>query len=637
MARGRIWVRAMQYFDSIALAAVVAELNALGEARIDKVGQPTAYELYLIIRVGGRNHRLYINVRERWARMHLTERALGNVAVPFAFTMLLRKHLEGSRLLRIVQPGLERVAHLVVAGRDELGDPFERELVVELIGKYANMFLIENQGTGQGTGRILGCLRTVTEEMCQARQLGVGLPYDPPPINMTKIPFLAATDDDLARLANIGAVKKQLPPIGNRDSQAPGPPGGPHGKLFMGRPIDAPGRLVDRLSTGLAGVGKVAIAQLIAGEGPDAAGLAAVFARAREALLAGRFYPRLEKAAGWDYAMWWLDPAVPPPTGPGVSEMLDGYYDALAQADALADRRRRLAGAIAALVGKQRERLAGWEAGLAKAEGAERHRELGDLITSHMHAVVPGSDRLEVTDFFREGALPLTIPMDPRLTGSENAQVHFKRYRKARNGRLAIEGLLVAGRLELGYLEQVALAVDQADTLPDLGEIADELAVLAAEGPKSQLRREKKPLGRRKGASTPVPSPTPLRVQSGDGFTIYVGKNNKQNEHVTFKLARSHDWWLHAQNIPGSHVVIALDEASARSGEVPENTLHEAAMLAAYFSQARDSSRVPVVFTRRKHVRKPHGGRPGMVLYEQEKTLFVTPDGAAIATLLGRD
>ncbi|MFP5502058.1 MAG: NFACT family protein [Candidatus Sericytochromatia bacterium] len=577
----------MQFFDSIALAAVVHELNSLGEARIDKVGQPSAHELYLNVRAGGQNHRLYLNVREQWARIHLTERQFPNLPVPFAFTMLLRKHLEGSRLLRVEQDGLERVVRLVVAGRDELGDPYERHLVAELIGKYSNLFLVDSHSE-----QLLGCLRSVTEEMCQARQLAPGLPYASPPVAEDKVSFLEATEADFCRA------------------------------------LEEDGAVVDRLSRKLTGVSKVALAQILQGLGIDPAvsvgeltGLQPLLAglhQAQARVRSGCFHPRLEAGPLWHYNMLWLAPGEPP-AGPGPSAVLDAYYGREENRFQLADKRRVLTSEIQQLLKKQRDRLKEWESTLTKSEGADRHRELGDLITSHMYMITPGMSELVATDYYAEGQPEVRVPLDPTLTAGENAQRYFRRYQKARNSREAVERLLGEGRQELGYLEQVETAIAQAETPRELAEIAEELAALTGKAPA-------KAKGPRRGQS-PEPPPAPTAYTSSDGLTILVGKNNKQNEQLTFKVARPFDLWLHTQNIPGSHVVIVSD------GEVPERTLHEAATLAAHYSKARESSRVPVIYTRRKFVKKPKGAKPGMVIYEQEKTLFVTPDPEVIAAL----
>jgi predicted ribosome quality control (RQC) complex YloA/Tae2 family protein len=230
-----------------------------------------------------------------------------------------------------------------------------------------------------------------------------------------------------------------------------------------------------------------------------------------------------------------------------------------------------------------------------------------------MHLLRPGLEALEVEDWFGEAGGRVTIPLDPRLTPSENIQRCFRRYQKARNGRRAATELLATGREEAAYMASVVSAVALAPELADLEEIAQELGLVKAPAP-------------RRGQAAPAPQP--LRLVSSDGLPLLVGKNNRQNEFVTFQAAHAGDWWLHTQGIPGAHVVIRT------SDEVPTRSLHEAATLAAWFSQARESSRVPVVYTRRRHVKKPRGARPGMVIYEQERTLFVTPDPAVVDTLL---
>jgi predicted ribosome quality control (RQC) complex YloA/Tae2 family protein len=230
-----------------------------------------------------------------------------------------------------------------------------------------------------------------------------------------------------------------------------------------------------------------------------------------------------------------------------------------------------------------------------------------------MHLLRPGLEALEVEDWFGEAGGRVTIPLDPRLTPSENIQRCFRRYQKARNGRRAATELLATGREEAAYTASVVSAVALAPELADLEEIAQELGLVKAPAP-------------RRGQAAPAPQP--LRLVSSDGLPLLVGKNNRQNEFVTFQAAHAGDWWLHTQGIPGAHVVIRT------SDEVPTRSLHEAATLAAWFSQARESSRVPVVYTRRRHVKKPRGARPGMVIYEQERTLFVTPDPAVVDALL---
>ncbi|MEB3198679.1 MAG: NFACT family protein [Candidatus Sericytochromatia bacterium] len=571
----------MQHVDGLALAAVVSELRALGEPRIDKVGQPSHGELYLNLRAAGQNHRLYISVQNQFARLHLTRRPLTNLAVPTGFTMQLRKHLEGARLVRVEQVDLERVAVLVVAGRDELGDPYERRLVIELIGKYANLFLVDG-----GTEKILGCLRPVTEAMCGVRQLAGGLPYDPPPLPSGKCALGALGEADLARI------------------------------------LAQPGRLADALSRAIAGFGRSTAQQLLLTAGWDPAIevsavslelLRGVLQRAASSLSRGWFGPRRLDGEALDFSMWWLGDTAPVGAA-SASAVLDDYFGGHEQATRFLTLQRRLRQEVDARLTRQAERMATWQAAIAQASEAERVRELGDLLTAHMHLLQVGQKVVTVSDYFREGAPPLEIALAPDLSPTRNVQAYFKRYQKLRNAARVSLTLQEAGALEQRYLEQLAASLDWAGELRDLEELAAELA--SSNGKAAPAN----PAGRR--------PPQPLTLEHPSGARLLVGRNSRQNDLVTFKEARPSDWWLHTRDGPGCHVVI-------RSASEPgESLLREAALLAAWFSPARHSSQVAVVYTRKKHVKKIPGGPPGLVRYEQERTLFVTPDAERVGTLL---
>ena len=554
----------IQHFDSVSLAAVAAELRSLGEGRIDKVGQPSAAELYLKFRAGGRNHRLYFNLRGPWARAHLTARSLPNLPRPSAFVMLLRKYMEGARLLRVEQPGLERAIHLVVAGRDELGDPYERRLVVELIGSYANAFLLDDRGV------ILGLARPVTEEMCRIRQLGVGLPYAGPPVS-SKASFLDATASAL-------------------------------GAAIAGDPAKG-------LAEHFSGLGRIAIAQLLSAAEPiaDRHRVVETLGLAIANLRDGVFHPRWEAGPGWNYAMFWTR-SVPPPSGPGASEILDAYYTARETESATASLRARLVVEVEGRMSRTRDRLEAWERQILESDRADREREIGELILANLHRIAPGVERVVVEDYFDPDLPQTTLSLDARLSPSENAQRYFRRARKLRAAREAVARLLAEGRETIAYEESVAVSIRQAVDLEALQEIARELS------PPDPRSRQ------------PEPPPRPLRFRSVDGLTILVGKNNRQNDLLTFKIAGPRDLWLHAQNLPGSHVIV-------EAADVPERTLREAAAIAAYFSAGREAGRVRVAYTLRKHVRKPRGARPGMVVYDHERTLLAEPDAALIEAL----
>lgn len=249
------------------------------------------------------------------------------------------------------------------------------------------------------------------------------------------------------------------------------------------------------------------------------------------------------------------------------------------------------------------------------AQDADRYRNMGELLIAHLHEVKRGDSEIEVMNFYDPNQAYVTISLDPQLTPSENAQRLFRRYNKLKNSVTHAQTQLKRTKQELAYLEQLRLQIEEA-SLSDLEEIKEELI-------KEGYIQNNQKHSQRKRKNT---RPNVLKYTSSEGIPIYVGKNNIQNEYLTNRLAHADDTWLHTKDIPGSHVVI-------RSKDFSETTLHEAAMLAAYYSKGKDSSQVPVDYTLIRHVRKPTGAKPGFVIYEQQKTLYVTPERNIIRQL----
>lgn len=576
----------MQIQDSLTVAAVVAELQRVCTgARIDKIHLPTAHEMVWNLRGEGRNLRLLFSIRGNYSRLHLTERRYENPAQPPMFCMLLRKHLEGSRILRIEQLELERVVQIVTAGRDELGDPTERALVAEITGKHANLILLDKPW-----GSVMGSLRTVTEAISRERQIMPGLPYDPPPISSSK--------RDPRRLA----------------------PGDLWNVLAKGGAAEA------AILSGVHSLSRAAIAQILSaagidpktkGDALDAEALArldATWAAAMGNLASGRFRPELNKGPGWEYRV--LAVGAEPLPEVSVSELLDAYYGERESSERLQNQRSQLSGVVRERLDKLRNRRVGLIETVEAGRQAEELRQWGELIQAYGYGLAPRSEALEADNYYLEGSPKVTIPLDPRLTPMENAQRYFRRYQKAKGGLETSERFLAEVDAELAYWEGVETSIALSDRLTELAEI----------------RAEIQPVPQHKQPKKAPPVTEPMRFVSSDGLEILVGKNNRQNDQLSMKLARQDDWWFHTQNIPGSHVLVR-----ATGGELPERTRDEAALLAAYYSQARESSKVPVIFTQRRHLKKPSGAKPGLVIYEREKAVFVTPEPAAIAAISRQD
>lgn len=589
-------------FDSTVMAAVVAELRErLLGGRISKVYQPEPDELALLCYSAGANYRLLLSANPRYARLHLTRIEKRNPPSPPMFCMLMRKYVEGGRIASIEQVGRDRICRITVRVTDELGNPAEFVLVTEVMGKHSNIVLLGPQG------RIVDAVRRVTEEVNRYRELLPGLAYiAPPPTG--KLDPAGVTAEDLS----------------SGDGEQPA------WQLLLDR-VDGLGPMLAREAVARTGVYFEAPASQV-----DPAALAAAVRGLAEssayepALLYDRD-GRLKEFHVLPLQYW---PGRAQSGFASVSECLDAYYGGRADEE----RFRALRGSLAKLVrdeiARVRKKHRAQAESLATAESAEAFRVQGELITAHLWQIEKGATEARVVNYYDPEGGELVIPLDPALSPTENAQAYYRRYQKARSGLAMIQEQLGKSTAELAYLEQVELALEQAESLPDLEEVRRELM---AEGYLAERSRERRGDGRRHGGEgrrtagevQQQRGEAPLTLRSSDGLEIWVGRNNRQNDYLTLKLAAPQDLWFHTKEIPGAHVILRVPPGQP----APETSIHEAAALAAYHSKARLSSSVPVDYTARKHVRKPNGARPGMVIYDNQKTLWVTPDPEVIPIL----
>lgn len=589
-------------FDSSALTAVAMEIrSALLGGRVDRVLQPEPETLVLLLYGRGRNHRLLLSAHARNARVQLTRQEKPNPPHPPNFCMLLRKHLAGARLALVEQVGRDRILHLGFDASDELGNPVRLTLVAEVMGKHSNVILLGPEG------RIIDAIRRVSEAVNRYRELLPGLAYVPPPAPDKLDP---AALDPAALAARLTAAAGQ-----------------PVWQALLAA-VDGLGPLAARDICARAGVapgGREAAAA--------APALAAAVVAHAAAVDGGDFSPvLLLDAAGavTDFA------AVAPVSVPGtarpyetVSALCDAFFSQREEAERFAGRRAALARRLGSEIDRCRRKLALQQEAQARAEGAEEYRRAAELLTAQLHAVPRGAATAELVDYYDPAGASIRVDLDPALTPQANAQAYWRRYQKARSGREQIAAQMAATADELAYLEQVEAALQEAGSLPDLEEVRAELAAegyLPAPVPGKGDRRRRPGGGPAADKRTAAGGGAPLVVRSGDGLEIWVGRNNRQNDYLTLRLAAPTDLWLHTQKIPGSHVIVRLPPGEP----VPERTLQEAALLAAYHSRARGSGQVPVDYTLRKHVRKPAGARPGMVIYDNQRTLYVTPDPEAL-------
>lgn len=570
--------------DGLALAAVATELQALVGGRVDRVAQPEPQDILLSLRAGGKVVRLLLSAAPAHSRAHLVEAAPANPPQPHAFCMLLRKRLGGARLLSVTQPDLDRVLRLELEGRSELGDAMAYALVCEIMGKHANIVLVNDEG------RVVDAVKRVSLGISSARPVLPGLAYEPPPAQGKHNPFTAAQAVFSAVLSGSGRWDKQL---------AAG---------FTGLSGDTARALCTRILGGSAA-------------GPEDAGLLArgLHAFFQEAA-AGKFSPALLLGEeGEPVACYPFVPRADPERirkYPSMSAALEAYYAGRVQSQHQGAKVSALARVVRNNLARLDKKIAIHQQALAGDELLERTRAMGDLITANLHALRRGMREAHLTDYTAVPPHLVRVELDELLSPADNAQRYYKKYRKLRQAQRMAGDMIAAARQERQYLEGQLLNLGKCTTLAEIEELAQELAELG------YVKQNKAQGFRRKEGPS-----RPLHFRSSDGADIYVGKNNRQNDTLTFKAAARAHWWLHAKDVPGSHVIVATEE------ELAPATLEEAALLAAWYSGARAGSHVPVDYTRRKYVKKSPDARPGAVTYAHQRTVYVTPDAGRVKKL----
>ena len=561
--------------DALCLTAVVEELRpTVVGAKIDKIYQPTRDEIVLFLRGQGENVRLLLSANPGHPRAHLTTLTRENPDKPPMFCMLLRKHLLGGRILELNQPPLERILDFRLETIDELGDRVERRLVLEAMGRSANLILLDQEG------RIIDCIRRVEGDLSRnQRQLLPGLFYRQPPAPDKLNPFTLSGDELLAALENPTQKEPE--------------------KLLM----DA-----------FTGVSPLIAREIVFRAGGEE-DLPGALEKLRNAVNEKDFTPYLLVREGKPVDFSFLPilqygPETESIRQDSFSALLDGFYERREAAERVKQRGQDLVKAVTNARDRTARKLANQEKELAATLDREKLREQGDIITSNLHAMEKGMGVLKAMNFYDPECREVEIKLDPLLTPQQNAAKYYKEYNKAKTAEKMLTLQIEKGEKELEYLNSVLENLELAEGERDLGEIRQELVDTGyLRRAKTAAKREKRLAGK------------PMEFRSSTGLRISVGKNNSQNDQLTTKMAYKSDIWLHTQKIHGSHVILWLE-----GGEADAQSLTEAAVLAATFSQARESTRVPVDYTPVKYVKKPAGARPGMVVYTTYQTAVVDPD-----------
>ena len=564
-------------FDAFYLSAVLKELVALTEPRVEKIHQPARDTVILHLRHREGRCKLLFAMNPTAPRLHLTTASPENPPEPPMFCMLLRKHLSGGRLIGISQPPMERCAVFTFECMDEMGDLVQRKLIAELMGRTCNLYLLSPEG------RIIDCLRRVGLDESAKRQALPGLYYqDPEPV--TKKNPLELTAECYVNLF----------------SQ-------PGADLLAQRLMDELGGLSPLIcrEAALYACGDVD-ARLENGDIPAISEKIAEF-----------FNKNLENPTPYYYAQNGTPKqfAFCPIRQYGdctraysFSGLLDMFYTVRDRNDAMRQKSQSVRRTVQNACTRLTKKLAIQEKELEATYDRERLRQLGDILTANIHKIVKGQTVVQVEDFYDEDMKTIEVPLSPILSPQQNAAKFYKDYTRMKNAEKELTRQIQLGEGELEYLKSVLEELNRADSDQALEEIKQELQAggyLRADSGKKRVKTGKLP---------------PLRFESTDGFAIFVGRNNRQNEELTFKSSRKDDIWLHASKVHGSHVIIACAGQS-----VPDDTITQAAQLAAHYAETTGGQNIPVDVTAVRQVKKIPNGKPGMVIYHTYKTVIVNP------------
>lgn len=571
--------------DAVAVSALVNELQCLVGGRVDKVHQPERDEIAVYVRTYDSSYRLVLSASSANPRVHLTEHTKKNPAAAPLFCMLLRKHIGSGKITAVEQVGFERIIKMSVESYNELGDLTVKYLITEIMGRYSNVILVSEDGT------VIDSVKHVDSTVSSVREILPGGAYVPPPpqdkVPLTEfgandqIPFDRPVKADKAILSSVAGIS----PLAAREIVY---------SVFGTTDVKA-----SEVNTNKAAELKLAVMKL--GE------------RVRNrtfspCIIIDNASGKLMEFSAVDIRQYERLATVQKTES--MNEAVDDFY----YRRDMHDRMRQKSAGIVKLLNNNIERvskkLSILERTVRDAENREEYKIKGDLLTANIYRMKEGMKEIEVDNFYEPGSAPMKIALDPSMSPSMNAQRYYKKYNKAKTALVEAAKQIESARADLDYLESTLYVAENAETVEDIDAVKYELASLGYISNRSrQAKRKVKEKSK------------PMHFTSSDGFDIYVGRNNTQNDYLTLKFANTSDLWFHTKDIHGSHAVIKL----GIDKDVPKRTILEAARLAAYYSQARESAQVPVDYTVIKNVKKPNGAKPGMVIYEGYNTVYVKP------------
>ncbi|PUZ34045.1 fibronectin-binding domain-containing protein [Staphylococcus arlettae] len=553
-------------YDGLFTRKMIESLQFLTRGRIHKINQPENDTIIMIVRQNRKNHQLLLSIHPNFSRLQITDKKYDNPFNPPMFARVFRKHLEGGFIQAIRQIDNDRRIEIDVESKDEIGDTIYRTIILEIMGKHSNLILVDDKR------KIIDGFKHLTPNTNQYRTVMPGFTYDAPPTQNKINPFNVTGTDALQYIDfNSGKIAKQLL------------------NTFEGFSPLIANEIVNRQQFMTTQTLPVAFDEVMAevNETP-----VPIFHKNHETGKEDFYFMHLHQ----------FDDDIT--TYTSLNELLDRYYDARGERERVKQRANDLVKFVHQQLQKNQNKLSKLAAELEGTKDKEQQQLFGELITANIYRIAQGDDSVTVLNYYTNEEL--TIPLNPTKSPSVNAQHYYKQYNKLKTREHELQHQMELTQENIAYFE----SIEQQLTHISVDEIDDIRDELAEQGFMKQRKQKKQ----KKKHTIHLQSYT-----STDGMPILVGKNNKQNDHLTNKKAAKHHLWFHTKDIPGSHVVILADNPT-------ENTIKEAAMLAGYFSKAGLSSQIPVDYTEIRHVHKPSGAKPGFVTYDNQKTLFVTPD-----------
>ncbi|QIB26267.1 Rqc2 family fibronectin-binding protein [Caloranaerobacter azorensis] len=574
--------------DGIVIKAVINELKeTILFGKIDKIYQPEKDEILINIR-SNKNYKLLISASSNNPRIYLTHHTKQNPINPPMFCMLLRKHLHSGKIINIYQPSLERIIVIEIESLDELGIKSVKQLIVEIMGKHSNIILVD-----KNNNKVIDAIKRISPDISSKRVILPGCKYAQPPsqdktnpISINEKYFIQSINN-----ANLGELTYKFL-YKNYMGISP----------LIAKEICYRAKIDD--STKIGELNEIKINDL-----------SKEFMYVMDLVRKEIFTPNIiidtekNKVVAFSSIDLTQYKNLTKKNFTSISQTLEEFYLTRDKSDRLKQKSSDLRKVINTKLERNITKLAKLKEELLEAKSKDKYKIYGDLITSNIYRIEKGQNEVELENFYSPDYSIVKIKLDPKLTPAQNAQKYYKKYNKLKIAEMTLQEQITKTEEEIKYLENILVCMENSSDIQELEEIRDELIKEGyIKGNNKNNKKSERIISK------------PYHFISSDGYDIYVGKNNKQNDYLTLKFAEKNDIWLHTKDIPGSHVII-----KSNGKNVPEKTILEAALLAAYYSKGKMSSNVPVDYTERKYVKKPKGSKPGMVIYVNNNTLYVTP------------